>query len=341
MNWNRLIITLFAILIHVSGSWGKETKDVKFTFTHADPVIFSHDIHLAKYNNNCRICHNAIFNLKNRRHFTMAEMEKTRSCGACHTGVKAFSVADDRSCTRCHAGKPKPVVYTMKGATDVTFSHEIHIAKTGGKCRSCHASKAFTRKRGVTMAEMAKGATCGSCHNDRTAFTVQGNCGRCHKGMTPRTITFSVPAGNATFSHSLHLKKYTCTDCHTKIFPYRAGASRKTMADMEKGLSCGACHNGKTAFSSASDCGKCHESLKPGVVTFKNPGGLATFSHEVHLKKYSCGSCHPKIFSFTRGKSSATMDMMSDGKSCGACHDGKTAFSVKDECGACHQMGGK
>ena len=41
------------------------------------------------------------------------------------------------------------------------------------------------------------------------------------------------------------------------------------MGDMEKGKSCGACHNGKDAFSSSGDCDKCHRAFKPGVITFK------------------------------------------------------------------------
>jgi c(7)-type cytochrome triheme protein len=30
------------------------------------------------------------------------------------------------------------------------------------------------------------------------------------------------------------------------------------------------------------------------------------------------------------------MDEMEKGKSCGACHDGKTAFTVKENCDTCH-----
>ena len=33
-----------------------------------------------------------------------------------------------------------------------------------------------------------------------------------------------------------------------------------------------------------------------------------------------------------------TMKDMEDGQFCGACHDGDTAFSVKEACDSCHQM---
>ena len=74
-----------------------ETKDIRFPFKNAEPVVFSHEFHLGKYNNNCKVCHNAIFDIRKQRHYTMKEMEKTKSCGACHTGVKAFGVADEAS----------------------------------------------------------------------------------------------------------------------------------------------------------------------------------------------------------------------------------------------------
>nr|1RWJ_A Chain A, Cytochrome c family protein [Geobacter sulfurreducens] len=80
------------------------------------------------------------------------------------------------------------------------------------------------------------------------------------KGMTPpKTVNFKMKGvADAAFSHEFHLGMYKCNECHTKLFAYKAGAKRFTMADMDKGKSCGACHNGKDAFSSASDCGKCH-----------------------------------------------------------------------------------
>ena len=97
----HLVLFIYAIVMLSAVCAGAaETKDIKFSFKSADPVIFSHDLHLGKYNNNCKICHNAIFNLKQRRHFTMAEMEKTKSCGACHSGVRAFSVASEKDCIR-------------------------------------------------------------------------------------------------------------------------------------------------------------------------------------------------------------------------------------------------
>ncbi len=69
--------------------------------------------------------------------------------------------------------------------------------------------------------------------------------------------------GKVTFSHETHAAKNPkCTDCHTKIFKMAKGQrSAPKMADMEKGQSCGTCHNGQAAFSvkAQADCAKCHK----------------------------------------------------------------------------------
>ena len=341
MKFRTIILAALSLAILALPAFAAETKDIPFKLKNAEPVNFSHDYHLAKYNNNCRICHNTLYNLKQHKRYTMIDMEKGKSCGACHTGMKAFSVADDADCVRCHRGKPRPVSFKMKGATEAVFKHDSHLPKLGNKCRTCHSNKNITGERNVSMAQMEKGKSCGACHDGKKAFTVAGNCGNCHKGMAaPKVVTFKMKGiADAAFSHDVHLNMYKCNDCHTKLFAYRAGAKRYTMADMEKGKSCGSCHNGKDAFASTGDCVKCHPGLKPGNITWKTTMGEAGFSHEIHLGMYKCADCHTKLFGFKRASKVVTMSEMEQlGSSCGACHNGKDAFSVKDDCVKCHKM---
>lgn len=69
--------------------------------------------------------------------------------------------------------------------------------------------------------------------------------------------------GKVVFSHEKHAgKNPKCTDCHVKIFKMTKGQrSTPKMADMEKGQSCGTCHDGKTAFGvkDQATCSKCHK----------------------------------------------------------------------------------
>ncbi len=62
----------------------------------------------------------------------------------------------------------------------------------------------------------------------------------------------------AYFPHWVHRIKYKCYACHDTLFPMRRGGN-PTMAGMSTGASCGACHNGKTAFG-LDTCQRCHVS---------------------------------------------------------------------------------
>jgi c(7)-type cytochrome triheme protein len=72
--------------------------------------------------------------------------------------------------------------------------------------------------------------------------------------------------GKVTFNHASHVDEAapSCTRCHPKSFSIlKAGATADgkpiTHAAMDKGASCGACHNGKTSFG-FDDCTLCHRS---------------------------------------------------------------------------------
>ena len=68
------------------------------------------------------------------------------------------------------------------------------------------------------------------------------------------------------------------------------------------------------------------------------------FSHKTHVIEIElgCDSCHPDTIQKKRGSAAAagdyTMAALEEGKYCGMCHDGDTAFGVKepDTCVTCH-----
>jgi c(7)-type cytochrome triheme protein len=73
-------------------------------------------------------------------------------------------------------------------------------------------------------------------------------------------VTFQVKgAEKAVFSHEKHVvgAKLGCRDCHPKLYLDTARSKRVTMKQMEKGQSCGACHDGKRA-AGLDDCTTCH-----------------------------------------------------------------------------------
>lgn len=160
------------------------------------------------------------------------------------------------------------------------------------------------------------------------------------RGIPDKVNLPNKATGPIEFSHYVHLEKVgkNCPSCHNAIFGIDTSKPRlaATMKEMEdKAVSCGFCHNGSRAFSVKGDCAKCHPTHD---INIENDGGSVLFSHEVHTGMYKCSECHPDIFVPNHGKNkSATMEMMEKGEACGACHDGGTAFSVKENCETCHK----
>ncbi len=77
-----------------------------------------------------------------------------------------------------------------------------------------------------------------------------------------------------------------------------------------------------------------------GDIHLSTKGGDVLFSHNGHVAVagLKCQQCHPALFTSPKQHKAATMKAMETGKSCGSCHDGKTAFSVKGDCAKCHKQ---
>jgi len=159
------------------------------------------------------------------------------------------------------------------------------------------------------------------------------------QAITIKNVTYTTKtAGTVVFDHSFHLKQSVinnnCKACHSGIFDMKK-RSHSTMSEMEKGKSCGTCHNGKAAFD-VKDCVKCHKAKEITLVV--KGAGNVQFSHKSHTSRNSCNDCHTKIFGLNKNKNTTTMSDMEKGKSCGTCHNGKTAFPVTANCAECHKM---
>jgi c(7)-type cytochrome triheme protein len=64
----------------------------------------------------------------------------------------------------------------------------------------------------------------------------------------------------------------------------------------------------------------------------------AIFPHWVHRMQFRCHVCHDAITVMKAGANPITMEAIQEGKYCGACHNGKTAFQATFEtCPRCHR----
>lgn len=154
---------------------------------------------------------------------------------------------------------------------------------------------------------------------------------------------------DAAFPHSRHVTWLTCQSCHPALVPPPGG--KTSMAEINKGESCGVCH-GPVAFSSGA-CSRCHLSMPSGNLTPAFDEGVllarvadstggpaggfaqATFQHWAHRIRYRCSACHPTLFELRAGADTLTMAALRNGEGCGACHDGRAAFGLA-ACERCH-----
>lgn len=173
-----VILILVTLAFSHPDAYAIDIKDITFKIPHFGKVVFNHNQHFkqASIKSNCKVCHNGIFNLRAKKRYTMAAMQKGQSCGACHDGKQTFAIT---ACIKCHP--VKDVVFRVIDSGDVKFSHKVHTEAYA--CVDCHDKRysPSTRGKRITMAAMEAAKSCGGCHDDNTAFTVKGNCDRCHK----------------------------------------------------------------------------------------------------------------------------------------------------------------
>jgi c(7)-type cytochrome triheme protein len=77
--------------------------DIKFTPKGAEPVTFSHKIHVTDHKFKCTDCHTKIFPMKKQDlKMTKEAHGQDKYCGVCHNGKKAFSQSAEANCAKCH-----------------------------------------------------------------------------------------------------------------------------------------------------------------------------------------------------------------------------------------------
>ena len=255
------------------------------------------------------------------------------------------------------------IIYTQP-VKSVTFSHKVHVDAGKLGCEQCHTklfemqALAVQKKQDFNMKSLYQGKYCGVCHDGKAAFASNTQCARCHGGVKgfeaanaemkdkpsagsvkgpQKPVIIGKGDSSVLFSHDAHTGAFKCSDCHTKLFSITRGQDKITMDKIYKGQSCGACHNGKKAFSS-DQCGKCHAKIPAPktALVYKPEGiGVVKFSHEFHTKSFACADCHSTLFVMRKGANKMTMEVMNAGGSCGKCHNGSTATPIS-ECGKCH-----
>ncbi len=187
-------------------------------------------------------------------------------------------------------------------------------ALRGLPCFGCHSYEKFTTiEKGMFSHQqhIDSGYHCNQCHDvkgHKLMIINKNVCNTCHN---LKKITLKKTVLPSNFDHEIHSSLFSCKDCHPKLFLMKIGSSTVTMNDIYKGEYCGACHNGKKAFSS-SECSKCHNvKAFEKELTYKVEGiGNVIFSHKFHAAAFKCDSCHPKLFGMKKTQGKMKMDDM-------------------------------
>ena len=217
-----------------------------------------------------------------------------------------------------------------QGLAPVVFQHWIHRSKF--TCRVCHVDVGIAMKAGSTgihAADNERGYYCGACHNGRTmvdgkavfaacssgkvSYEDQKRCDRCHSlGKKVASdfdfFTFSKPLPKERFGNGIDWEKAE-----------------------ELGLIKPAAFLDGHSIPNHSLVVKDDFDLNPKVQGMPE----IIFSHKKHTVWNGCELCHPEIFmGVKKGNSHYTMVDISEGRSCGACHN-IVAFPIMD-CQRCH-----
>jgi len=263
-------------------------------------------------------------------------------CFRCHDGkhVSADGKVIDRKCDSCHEFLERRAggAFVRAEAT-AAFAHPWKLGgkhaevlcgtcHTGGPmkpatCRGCHG----IAESGAPMA----GMQCKECHLKDQQLKPLASCATCH------------PAVAGLHKKQPH-KDAGCVACHAPHAWSIEGRDRcltchGDRAQHNPGPPCAQCHD----FRPAATAGKSAAPSGPPAIVFPadaNSPGKVTFEHAKHLAKGAkCADCHPKLFAMKKGGAKLAMDSMGEGKTCGACHDGKKAFGVMDgeKCDSCHK----
>ena len=79
---------------------------------------------------------------------------------------------------------------------------------------------------------------------------------------------YTKPLKAVIFSHKTHVEDlgFPCDMCHDSLFEMQNLKAQEsedfTMDSLYKGKYCGACHDGKMAFASNTQCARCHIGVK-------------------------------------------------------------------------------
>ncbi len=228
------------------------------------------------------------------------------------------------------------------------FTHKAHIDKGMSECSSCHGDSGD----GKVQSPGANHEPCNTCHAEEFRKKDSQLCFGCHDSNNPwtkdnpvKSLSGGASDFQAGFSHKAHkdridtFKKGDCATCHPTQSGKEGRAGSPSLGGGKAFLpqahaDCSTCH--KQIAPKMNDCAGCHILSAKAADKGTDPKWSVAdkFTHKSHLDRgQTCENCHQDVLAVEAGKAIPRPTM----KSCGSCHNGKTAFkSTGHECTKCH-----
>lgn len=136
-------------------AYGMSPRTTAVGYMPAQPVPYSHDLHVSQLGIDCRYCHTTVETA------AFAAIPPTQTCMNCHQTIRADS-PKLLPIRESHAtGQPVPWVKVHDLPDYVYFDHSAHVARGVG-CVSCHGR--VDKMEVVYQAEPLSMAWCLDCH---------------------------------------------------------------------------------------------------------------------------------------------------------------------------------
>lgn len=190
------------------------------------------------------------------------------------------------------------------------------------------------------------GLTCMDCHHrmvhggEYRAAVDLNRCSECHREQAGEISMSEIVMGEGdsavSFRHDTHGAMFSCDQCHTDLFPMKAGVSEISFDDHTSSNYCYSCHNGRMA---SYDCNSCHGQapMPQEPITYTMEGfAPVDFNHSFHGMAFNCDTCHNEPWTMEAHATPMNMNQMYQGQFCGSCHNGQAAFAAT-ACARCHK----
>ncbi|MFQ5559078.1 MAG: cytochrome c3 family protein [Nitrospinota bacterium] len=272
-------------------------------------------------------------------------------CTGCHPllnhNPKQKAVPEKKECKRCHPVwyESSRAIYRGEGAMGVApWPNPMEEAGIG--CQGCHTLNPSSRSINPFGSLEKFKARCISCHGDTRYGEVlsqwQGVLGSLLKRVE-RLLTKveeaikKNPEGSGIQTRAKEISANIALVIEGRGV-HNYGYAVYVLEVAEEGL--------RLLLGHSTEKSEKHALTKNGIFLYSSSDKVlpATFNHRKHQKSFpDCRECHEKYFSMHFGSATGsgvfTMKNMERGWFCGACHNGKRAFSVKGSCDTCHRKG--